>query len=493
MRYLVVMFVCALATVATANTQPNIVFIFTDDQQFNALGVNGNALIETPTMDALARRGVRFSQARAALPVCSPSRACIVTGQYNSQNGVEKLGQSVNADSPRLAVLLKNAGYATGVTGKWHLGKKLQQADLGFDYFATYNSNGSYYRQFKDMSDKAGSKKPKRQHVDAFAAERAVDFIDQTQQQRKPFFLWYNSQTPHLNGQLRWDSLPHFKSMYRPSAFFDAAAGVNRLPRNWNDDLRGKPNYYAKTRNRVLAQNDRRYLYGQPEKLAQHTCEYYAVVSELDHMLKPLIHKLQTTKDSRDPSKKLIDTTYVFFMSDNGWMMGDHGMTSKSLPFDQASRVPFFVFGPGVDVDRVDSRAVSNIDLAPTFLEIAGAQVPKSMNGKSVLSMLHDNGQGAGVRDVNIVEILEKTFAGNKPILGGFDGRYEVFYTYEDRNSPNPSFTEVYDLDDDPWELNNLATQIDPNQSKRWRTIHKAIQHHRVDLLGLAEHPPRPR
>ncbi len=470
--------------------KPNIVFIFTDDQQFNALAANGNGIIQTPTMDQIANSGVRFSQARAALPVCSPSRATILTGQYNQTNGVENLGNSINASSPRLGVELQNAGYATGVTGKWHLGSALDQTDLGFDYFATYNSNGSYYRNYQDISDPNAPAKPGSQHIDAYAADRSADFIDQSVAADKPFFLWHNTQTPHLNGALQWDALPQNLAKYDATDFFDQPNGVDNLPGNWDDDLENKPEYYATIRNRDLAQNDSRYLYGDPNELADHTSEYYAVITELDDMLTPVIDKLNNTPDPRNPGHMLIDNTYVFFMSDNGWLMGDHGMTSKSLPFDQASRVPMMVMGPGVDSGRVDDRQVSNVDVAPTVLEIAGAAAPAAMQGSSILSLLGDGGSGAGVRTTNIVEIWESTFAGNKPILAGYDGRYEVFYTYDDEADELPSYVEIYDTQTDPWELNNLASSVGGASAayQAYRAIHADIQSHRVNNLGIASH-----
>lgn len=474
--------------------RPNIVLIFTDDQQFNALGANGNSILLSPTMDRFADQGVRFTQARAALPVCSPSRATILTGQYNNTNGVENLGQSINVSSPKLGVELRKAGYTTGVTGKWHLGRRSQQTAMGFDYYATFNSNGSYYRRKYDVNGTSvnlpSESDPNSIHVDLFAANRASEFIDEANAQSEPFFLWHNTQTPHLDGSLQWNALPENHAKYDPTGFFDPDRGVNRLPGNWDDDLEDKPPYYKMIRNYTKAQND--YGYRDPDKLARHTSEYYAVITELSDMLTPLIDKLNNTPDPRNPGHMIIDNTYVIYMSDNGWLMGDHAMTSKSLPFDQSVRVPLMVTGPGVDAGRTDDRQVSNVDIAPTILELAGAAIPASMQGKSFVRLLSDGGIGGGIRKTNIVEIWEETFAGNKPILAGYDGRYEVFYTYDTEGDEEPSHVEVYDTQVDPWELDNLAEKLGRNAgaSQAFARIHTDIQSHRVNILGVNSHAP---
>ena len=438
-------------------------------------------------MDQIASNGVRFTQARAALPVCSPSRAVILTGQYNNTNGVEDLGQNINTASPKLGIELQNAGYTTGVTGKWHLGAASTETAMGFDYYATFDSNGSYYNRNYDVNgtivDLPAQSEPGAIHIDAYAAERASDFIDQANTQEKPFFLWHNTQTPHLNGSLQWNALQENLDKYSATDFYDSSNGVDNLPGNWNDNLENKPPYYESIRNYVKAQQD--YGYGNPNTLAQHTSEYYAVISELDDMLTPLMDKLNNTADPRNPGQMLVDNTYVIFMADNGWLMGDHAMTSKSLPYDQSARVPFMVMGPSVDAGRVDNRQVSNVDIAPTILEIAGAPVPGSIQGHSLFNLLSDNGAGQGVRDTGIVEIWDSTFAGNKPLLAGYDGRYEVFYTYDSTQNELPAYVEIYDIQADPWELNNLADSIGktPAAYQKFRAIHADIQAHRINNL----------
>ena len=456
---------------------PNFLVIYSDDQQFRALGANGNAQISTPILDHFAAGGVRFTQARAALPVCSPSRAALLTGQYASANGVANLSGAINASSPSLAKHLQLAGYRTAVTGKWHV--KNTPKSMGFDSWAIFHSNGDYYRRTFDVDGKK-IKLPKQDnraalHIDAYSAKCAVQFIRDVSKIGEPFFLWHNTQTPHMDGRRQWNARPNSITRY-------ASRNVP-LPDNWDDPLVGKPNLYKSLRNRTLARSE--YGYADAAKIREHTKRYYAVVTEMDAMLDPVLQAIDDPNGDGDRSDSLASNTYIVFMSDNGWLMGDHGMTSKALPFDASTRVPLIIAGPGVDRDRIDSRQVLNIDVAPTVLELAGIPKPIAMHGKSVATLLGDRGQGPGVRNTSVVEIPSRTFAGNQPMLAAYDGRWELICNYRQVNDVHPSFVELYDLNNDPWELNNLA--IEDSNAEQRDVLEAAIANHRRDILSSVD------
>ena len=464
------------STIPVSAKQANVVVVYTDDQQFRALAANGAPGVSTPILDALASRGVRFTQARAALPVCSPSRATLLTGQYASANGVANLNGKISPSSPILSRLLRDAGYSTCVTGKWHV--QNSPSSLGFDRWAIFHSNGDYYKRRFDIDGarvslpREGS--PEAEHVDFFSGKIAAEFVRSASVGGKPFFLWHNTQTPHLDGRHRWNAKSE-----SVTALADADIA---LPGNWDDTLRDKPRYYAAARNRVRAFEE--YGYEDPEMIREHTRDYYAVTRDMDQSLGALFAALEDPNGDGDSSDSLNDSTYVIMMSDNGWLMGDHGMTSKAFPFDASARVPLLVSGPGVDAGRVDARQVMNLDIAPTILEIAGVTPPAEMHGRSLLRLLHSAPSPPGVRDVSVVELPVRTFAGNHPILAAYDGRWELLQNYEHGFSRAPTFSELYDLSADPWELENLADA--PQASSAMRKLQNAIDRHLAEVVGVA-------
>ncbi|WP_372947274.1 sulfatase-like hydrolase/transferase [Mariniphaga sp.] len=343
--------------------KPNIIFIYTDDQRFDALGANSNNVIITPELDKMAQQGIRFTNANVVFSLCSPSRAALLTGRYGSANGVLQLGSDLNPKEITIANYLQEAGYQTGISGKWHIGR--HPADAGFDFSVYFEGNGTYYgRTIYDEGEKINPE----MHCDLYCAKRSVDFLKEAAKGDKPFFLWHNPQTPHMNGNLIWDARVETTKNYNVT---EMPVAKNRL-----DDLSGKPEYLKQVRNLTQAK-----VYGYPDSLAiqQHTMEYYSVITEMDQFLGLLLRELENLG--------LRENTYIFFMSDNGWMLGEHGFTSKVLPYRPSSRVPFFLVGPGLK-PSVNSQIVLNIDMAPTILELAGIKIPSEIHGESIIPLL---------------------------------------------------------------------------------------------------------
>ena len=459
----------SLTASATAqDAKPNFIVIYTDDHQFRALGANGNPQVISPSIDRLASQGMRFTQARVVLPLCSPSRASLLTGRYASGNGVDKLDRGLKPGEKTFVQHLKQAGYRAGLTGKWHLGKKPTDPDnnplaVGFDVAHFCWSNGPYYNRKVFHGDGSKTGRTGTQHIDEWGSDRAVDFLRDAVKNHadKPFVLYHNTQTPHLDGKLVWDAKASTLAQYKRDEIV--------LPKNWDDDLAGKPPYLLNVRGRTKAQKD--YGYGDPDTLQQHTLEYYAVITELDDALGRLFKEIDRLG--------LRENTYIILMGDNGWLMGDHGMTSKVFPYDASSRVPLIVAGPGIKPGSTSDAKVLNIDIAPTLLTLASLEVPSKMHGINLSDQLL--GSSSKVRDAAVLEILGG-FGGNKPILAAFDGRYELILTYEEASDRKPAFTELYDLDRDPWELNNLAD--DKEQQAVRKQLESAIEQHRREVLN---------
>ena len=423
-----------------AEARPNFVIVYTDDHQFRALGVNDNDVLITPALDAMAAKGMNFTQARIVLPLCSPSRAALLTGRYNSKNGVWRLDRGLNAGEITFSKMLQDAGYRTAAIGKWHLGRRPTDENnrptaVGFDVARYCWSNGPYYNRV--VFDTEGNRlRTGEQHIDEYASDHSIAFLREAAASGEPFFLFHCTQTPHLDGSLVWDAKEQTKAKYDVDDIV--------LPENWQDDLDGKPEYMKTVRGRTKAQND--YGYHDEAKLRAHTRDYYAVITELDDALGRLFAELEALG--------VMDNTYIIFMGDNGWFMGDHGMTSKVFPHDASSRVPMFIVGPGIEAGSSSDAAVLNIDVMPTVLSLAGLDTPAKVHGEDLTPVL--TGKADKVRDIAVLEILGG-FGGNKPMLAAFDGRYQLVWTFEDREDKDPSFVELYDLENDPWEFSNVA------------------------------------
>lgn len=435
------------------NAKPNIVVILTDDQQFEAAAFNGNAVIHTPAIDRLAGASRRFTQANVAFALCSPSRAAILTGRYGSANGVLELNSQLNTGEKTIAHYLKAAGYATGMSGKWHL--PTPPDSLGFDFYNYFYSNGTYYgRRIIDMGD---TLRPEV-HCDAYCADRSVDFIREQVAQEQPFFLFHCTQTPHMDHQLSWPAKAETKAQYQ--------AKNMPVPANRLDDLSNKPKYLKTVRNRTQARN-----YGYPDSTAiqEHTLDYYAVITEMDGFIERVLRELD--------AQGIDDNTYVFFLSDNGWMLGDHGFTSKVLPYRPSSKVPFLIKGPGIAVDT-SAALVSNLDVLPTILDLVDLDIPAAVHGKSLLPLL--TGETEHTRPAIVYEGLG-LYGGAQPNLTVISEAFRYIVTYEDASLKKVVFRELYDQYADPWEMNNLADR--PEFVSVWQELEQYLNAHQQNIL----------
>lgn len=435
--------------------QPNIIFIYSDDQRQDALGVNGNPVIITPELDKLASEGVRFTQANVVFSLSSPSRAALLTGRYGSANGVLELGSDLNPNEKTVAQYLQESGYLTGMSGKWHIGR--QPSEAGFDFSVWFEGNGTYYG--RTIYDEGKTINPEI-HCDLYCVNRSIDFLKKAAKSDNPFFLFYNTQLPHMNGDLVWDARQETKEKY---VVTDMPVARNRL-----DDLQSKPEYLKTVRNRTQAK-----VYGYPDSTAiqKHTRDYYSVITEMDEFLGQLFKTIDELG--------LREKTYIFFMSDNGWMLGEHGFTSKVLPYRPSTRVPLFVLGPGIQ-PRKDDHLILNIDVVPTLLQLAGIMVPGTIHGQSFVPILqHEN---ANWRDAFVYEGLGN-YGGAKPNLTVISKNYRYIVTYDDESLETVNFKELYDQENDPEEMTNLAAHVDC--AGIVKELDRYIEEHRKKILNL--------
>jgi arylsulfatase A-like enzyme len=374
-----------------AGRPPNLLFIWTDEQRPDTLGAYGNRRIRTPHLDRLAGQGVVFEQAYCTQPVCSPSRASVLTGLYPHAHGVLQNNVPLPAGVPTLAERLRPAGYACGYVGKWHLGPELARRPeqrRGFDecwvstedmYTPDYGAEGySDYHHFllaqgyeppdrvrdgRVFSRETAARLPEAVGKPAFQAEACLRFLE-THRDR-PFFLAVNFLEPHFpfSGPL--------------DGAYDPAAMV--LPETWSlEPDEAMPRHYRLLRQKYLHQNphvrtnDRQ---GWQELLAR----YWGLCTLVDRHAGRILRRLEELGLAQD--------TVVVYTSDHGDLMGEHRLVGKCVQFEGAARVPLLVKAPGVAPGRV-ATPVSQVHLTPTLLDLLGLAVPGGLQGTSLRPLL---------------------------------------------------------------------------------------------------------
>ncbi|MBA4062445.1 MAG: hypothetical protein C0501_01825 [Isosphaera sp.] len=418
-------------TAAADPPRPNFVFLFADDQRYDALGVVQKEhgakgrfpWFKTPNMDRLAADGVRFRNAFVVNALCSPSRACFLSGRYSHANGIWDNRTPLDEGLATHATLLRAAGYSTGYVGKWHQGT--QPARPGFDWSASFTGQGAYFGAnflVNGKSEKADD------WTDDRSAAYAVRFLEADRAKDKPFLLVVGFKAPH-------------GPFDPPKRLADAFAGevaravpsLGLLP-GFNPGV-GKPKEVGET---------------VPVNL-----NYFRCVAGVDENVGKVLDALDRLK--------LAGNTVVVYSSDNGYYHGEHGLGDKRSAYEESMRIPLLVrdprSGPG-GVTRDD--LVLNVDLAPTLLDLAGVPVPKEMHGKSWRPLLAKDPPRGPFRASFFYEYFREdgpkkgapaaTPGGyNTPTTTAVRTAAHKLIRYRDR----PEWTELFDLAADPYETKN--------------------------------------
>lgn len=427
---------CASELVAGSKTQksevqqkPNIIFILTDDQRWDALGYAGNKVIQTPEMDKLAESGVYFRNGMVTTPICSASRASIFSGmherthKYTFQTG--PIRSEYMAESyPKL---LKEAGYYTGFFGKF--GVNYTGKENLFDVMEDYDRNNQFqdYRgyNFKTLNGDTV-------HLTRYTGQQALDFIDEAPAE-KPFCLSLSFSAPHAHDgaplQYFWqeepDKLYQNREMPGPDLAEDkyfleqplpVREGFNRLRWTWRFDTPGKYQHSVKG--------------------------YYRMIYGVDLEIAKIRAKLK--------EKGLDKNTVIILMGDNGYFLGERQLAGKWLMYDNSVRVPLIVYDPREIPHRdVDDMAL-NIDVPSTILDLAGIPQPESWHGKSLMPVI-SGAQKSLQRDTVLIEHLWE-FENIPPSEGVRTSDWKYFRYVNDK-----SWEELYNLKNDPKETENLA------------------------------------
>ncbi len=423
MKNLALLLLSGLASLASAaDRKPNFVYVFTDDQRWDALGVVQKEQgekgrfpwLKTPHLDRLANEGLRFRNAFVVNSLCAPSRASLVTGQYGHVNGVTNNHTPHPEGNLSLAALLRPAGYVSGYFGKWHHGNQSGKRP-GFDTSVSFVGQGVYFDCPVEVD---GVKTPSKGFVDDVTTEYAANFIKANKD--KPFLMILGLKTCH----------GPFTPPPRHEKAYDGALARN-VP-NY-----GVPAIYAPAgpNGAKGKQTDAKEV---PTNLGM-----FRGINAVDDNVGKLLRTLE--------EQGLTEDTVFVFSSDNGYYLGEHNLGDKRTAYEEALRIPMLVRYPrAVKAGRTDDRMVLNIDPAATFLDLAGQTVPAAMHGRSWKPLLEE--KSADWRESFFYcYFYEKGFG--SPLTTAVRTSDAKLIKYPGHDE----WTEVFDLKADPYELKNLA------------------------------------
>ena len=422
----------ACANTAAADRQPNILFFLTDDQRNDTLGCAGHEIVKTPTIDALAGKGVRFENAFVSHSICWVSRTTLLTGLTARSFGERNRPDQAKPEAVAKLCpdLLREVGYRTGHYGKWHA-----KMPAGYKQEEHFDEFHAIFRRpyFKDQPD--GTKR----HTTELIADGAIDFIE-SQPADKPFALnvWFNAS--HAEDGDKRPGIGHFPWPKAVDGMYDDIEMP--LPR-----LNDSAIYESQPQHLKDSINRERFFWrwDTPEKYQTNMRAYFRMLSGIDGAIARVLTVLK--------QKGLADNTIIVYTADNGYYMGDRGFAGKWSHYEQSLRVPLIIYDPrrpeGNRGRVVDSMAV-NFDLPATFLDWAGAMVPDRYQGRSLKPIV--NGQTPqSWRDDFFCEHV--TLA---PTLTweGVRGQRYVYARYFDQQ---PVSEFLHDLKEDPDQLKNFV------------------------------------
>lgn len=359
-----------LATSALAVDKPNILFIFSDDHAEQAISAYGSKVNQTPNIDKLAAAGARFTNSFVTNSICTPSRATLLTGQYSHLNGVPVFN-CFDGTRDNVAKQMQAGGYHTGMIGKWHLGSD----PTGFDRWIVLPGQGEYWNPSMLVP---GHKLTLKGHTTDITGDLGVEWIE-TRPKDKPFFLMLHQKAPHRKWQPDERNMALFrnKTFREPETLFDnyatrpAALPENKqtIARDLNQsDLKQSPPAGLEGKDLVRW------------KYQRYMQDYLACVQGVDDNVGKVLECLDRNG--------LMANTIIIYSADNGWYLGEFGLYDKRFMYEPGLRVPLIACGPGIKSGITPADFVANIDLAPTFLDLAGLPVPASMQGRSLAPLL---------------------------------------------------------------------------------------------------------
>ncbi|MBK9166967.1 MAG: sulfatase [Bryobacterales bacterium] len=433
-----------------AQERPNLVFLLSDDQRWDALGAMGHPILRTPHLDRLASRGVLFRNHFVTTSICAVSRASIFSGQWAGTHGIRDFATGFTDDAwgRTYPALLRHAGYFTGFIGKWGVGRDLPESR--FDFWRGFGGQGHYYQ-----------KRPNGQfvHLTELMGDQSIEFLDAAPRGR-PFCLSVSFKAPHVQDQ---DPRQFLYDPANAALYQDVRIPVPET---------AEPRYINALPVEVQRSEGRRrwaVRFGTPELYEESVRSYYRLITEMDTAIGRLTAELAR--------RGLADNTVIVFTSDNGFYLGEHGLAGKWLMHEESIRVPLLIFDPRLPAARrgstVDEMTL-NVDLAPTLLAAASLPPVSGMQGRPLLPLVR------GERPRWRREWFYEHHFSHDGWIPQTEGIRTNRWKYTRYLDTQPLFEALFDLAADPREARNLAREEQGQPSllelrERWRVWRKAL------------------
>jgi arylsulfatase A-like enzyme len=457
-----------------SSSRPNILYIMSDDHASNAISCYGSRLasvVSTPNIDRLGAEGVRFENAFCTNAICTPSRATILTGLHSHRNGVRTLADSLSHDLQTFPQLLHASGYQTAVVGKWHVHSEPQ----GFDHYDVLPSQGLYHNpRFLDQTfdwsryNRVGAEKLGREHeghVTDVITEKTLNWLRDRDRSR-PFLMMCHHKAPHglWEYQERYEHIFDGVEMPEPSSLWENRDHRSAATRSFGASVSER----NPVRNAVHSMSQPGYPTGRLDvrhldfagraraAYQKYLKDYLRTAAGIDDSVGQLLEFLE--------EDGIAENTVVIYTSDQGMFLGEHDYTDKRWIYEESLRMPLLIRYPAAAREGVVAdELITNVDYAPTLLDIAGVAVPESMQGRSFAGVLRGDALDAWP-DAMYFRYWQHLKDLDVPAhLGIRTRRYKLVLVYglgldatEALNEPTPSGWELYDLKKDPEELRNV-------------------------------------
>ncbi len=501
---------------AQTQNKPNILFVMTDDHSRHAISAYGSKLVETPNIDLIAKKGIKFTNCAVTNSICGPSRAVALTGKYSHINGFMDNKSKFDGSQQTFPKLLQAEGYHTMMIGKWHLHSEPQ----GFDYWNILKGQGQYY---KPIMIENGDTSETKGYVTDIVTDISIEQLKK-RDQNKPFCLMYHQKAPHRNWMpnikhlhlYKEDTLPlpdnfyddysnrsdaakeqdlEIKNMFlsfdmklNPASFLDSGetkftdkTGTNHQyskesgtggSTTWDPVFNWKYSYDRLSEEQKKEWNahyepiSKEFYesnYSEKElaewKYQRYIKDYLRCIVSVDENLGRMIKYLKSTGEW--------ENTLVIYTSDQGFFLGEHGWYDKRFMYEESLITPFLMKLPQSDSSMIISDLVMNLDFAPTILDYAGVEVPEDIQGESLKPVIEGKSLDRKGQYYHYYEYPHGWHKVKKH-YGVRTADFKLIHYYSDESE-----WELFDLKEDPHEMNNVYN--DPGYSSKKEELHQLL------------------